>query len=151
MKSSVNSWKSKKNWKRKYLNMTVKYKTYWLILEVKHLKNFKKMHKEYKIIRTCVGSIIIEQTATRQSTWPMNLNWKIEWLSCTKLWIRLTSKLMQMRSLDTKTKRLSEIKSLKLRKFNMFCKKLFRINSNLKYKISVKKLLIIVSVKKTFS
>ena len=58
---------------------------------------------------------------------------------------------MQMRSSDTKTKRLSEIKSLKSRKFNMFCKKLFRINSNLKYKISAKKLLIIVSVKKTFS
>jgi len=58
---------------------------------------------------------------------------------------------MQMRSSDTKTKRLSEIKSLKLKKFNMFCKKLFRINSNLKYKISAKKLLIIVSVMKTFS
>lgn len=151
MKSSVNSWKSKKNWKRKYLNMTVKYKISWLISGVKHLKNFKKMHKEYKTIRTCAGSIIIERTATRQSIWPMNLNWKIEWLSCTKLWIRLISKLMLMRSSDTKTRRLSEIKSLKSRKFNMFCKKSFRINFKQKYKISVKKLSVKVSVKKTFS
>lgn len=106
---------------------------------MKQLRNFKKMLKEFKIIRIYAESTTTELTATRPSTWPMNLSSKTESHNYIKRWIRLISRLILMKSLDIKTRRLSEIKNSKSKKFKKQFKKLFKTNFNLKNKIFVKK------------
>lgn len=56
-----------------------------------------------------------------------------------------------MKSLDIKTRRLSEIKNSKSKKFKKQFKKLFKTNFNQKNKIFVKKQSIKVLAKKTLS
>lgn len=68
MKNLTNSSKLKKNWKKKYLNMMVKFKIFWKILGEKLTQNFKKMHREFKTTKIFAGSITIGRIVTRQST-----------------------------------------------------------------------------------